>query len=103
MRTNGNGLQPHQVSLAAPPPPPLSNAHVLRKRMTQMQQDAETLVGVAQLIANRLAQVLACGGASSVQQQMAFITGAVARMQKDWGVIEHLQAQGGTVKKPPPP
>lgn len=65
-----------------------------RTRLAQMQTEAEQLAGNARMIADAIAETLATGGKLSIQPQMAFMTGTLMRMAKDWGVVEQLQHQG---------
>ena len=76
----------------------MNNAQAHRRKVESLARDAEEAAGTLRLIANRLAETLERGGAASIQPQMAFLFGALARMQKDWGVVEHLQAQGAALK-----
>ena len=73
-----------------------------RKRVLQIREDAVSLAGTAHKIVEAANQVLEQGGFFSIQGQMAFITGAHARMMKDIGVVEHLQNKGVSQKKRPP-
>ena len=57
--------------------------------------------GTTLKVAQAINQVLEHGGTVNVQPQMSFMTGAYARMLKDLGVVEYLQAQGVTQRKPP--
>lgn len=63
-------------------------------RLGQIHEQAEAIRGTADMIANAIAESLAAGGQISIQPQIAFLTSAFARMQKDWGVVEQLQQQG---------
>jgi len=60
-----------------------------------------SLAGTAAKIAQAINQTLDQGGTVNIQPQLAFITGAHARIAKDVGVVEFLQQQGVTQKKPP--
>jgi len=72
-----------------------------RARLEAIRNDAISLAGTTAKIAEAISQVLDKGGMAHVQPQMAFFTGTYARMMKDWGVIEHLQAQGASQRKAP--
>ncbi len=85
--TNG---KPHDSSLQA----------IHRRRIEMIRDEAINLAGTATKIAQAMTQILERGGAINIQAQMSFITGAHARISKDWGVAEHLQAQGSTIKPP---
>jgi hypothetical protein len=65
-----------------------------RIRLAQLQTEADNLAGAARKISDTIAETLARGGSVSIQPQIAFITGSMLRMMKDWGVIEQLQQQG---------
>lgn len=78
---------------------PMQAAH--RKRIEAIRDEAIQVAGTAAKIAAAMTQVLERGGAVSVQPQLAFLTGAHARMAKDVGVLEFLQGQGIVQKKPP--
>ena len=73
-----------------------------RKRIEQIRDDMISLAGTAAKVADVTRQVLEKGGTVNIQPQMSFITSAYARMMKDVGVIEFLQAQGMVVKRPTP-
>lgn len=53
--------------------------------------EAERIAGAARLIADLAGEVLQNGGQLNIQQQLMFLTGALMRLQKDAGVLEHLQ------------
>lgn len=72
----------------------------LRTRLEQMKKDAESTAGTAQKAAQAIAEILEKGGTLDIQPQMNFLTGAHARMVKDYGVIEFLLRQGVSVRKP---
>lgn len=74
---------------------------VLRKKLKQIAEDADSLQGTAKKITHMTDEALIKGGVVAIQAQMAFITGAHARMMKDLGVIEFLQNQGVVLKKVP--
>lgn len=71
-----------------------------RDRLEQIRNDALGVAGAANKIAQSITQVLENGGTIETQRQMHFITGAYARMLKDFGVVEQLQKEGATQKKP---
>lgn len=72
----------------------------LRKRLEGIRDEAIALASAAARISQAAQQSLERGGILSIQPQVAFVTGAQARMMKDWGVVEHLQGQGVVLKKP---
>ncbi|MBM3271702.1 hypothetical protein FJY94_00220 [Candidatus Kaiserbacteria bacterium] len=78
--------------------PSLQDQHKLR--LTAILREAEAAAGNLQMIISEIKQVLEQGGTISIQAQMAFVFGAFLRMQKDWGVTEHVQQLGARQKKP---
>lgn len=78
--------------------PSLQDQH--RLRLTTILRDAEAAVGNLQMIISEIRQTLEQGGTISIQPQMAFVVSTFLRMQKDWGVTEHLQQLGARLKKP---
>lgn len=74
------------------------SAAVYRTRIEQLQKSAAECAGTMQLIAHRLQEVLDKGGSASIAPQMHFLTSTLMRMQKDLGVVEHLQANGAMLK-----
>jgi hypothetical protein len=66
---------------------------VHRRRIEAIHRDSEELAGVMRLIHQRADTVLKVGGRLDAQKQMNYALGAVARILKDWGVVEHLQEQ----------
>jgi hypothetical protein len=73
-----------------------------RVRMQEMHREAAELASVANKIAGAAQQVIERGGTLDIQPQMAFLTSVYARMQKDWGVIEHLQQANRISLRPMP-
>ena len=63
-------------------------------KLKSILTDAEAVSGTMLKIVHEINQVLDQGGVIHIQPQIAFLTGSLARMNKDWGVIEHLQLQG---------
>lgn len=84
--------------LERPNESPMQATH--RKRVEMIRDEAINIAGTATKIAQAMAQVLERGGAVNVQSQVAYITGGFARLQKDWGVVEYLQANGAQIKAP---
>lgn len=72
-----------------------------RDLVGNMQKEALALAGVFLKISQALKQVEERGGIATVQPQVAFAVGALARLQKDWGAVEMLQSMGATIKPPP--
>jgi hypothetical protein len=69
-------------------------------RLALIRDEAASLATAAAKVVGAIEQVLEQGGAASIQPQMAFMSGEMARMTKDWGVVEYLQAQGVSARKP---
>lgn len=70
-----------------------------RAKLEQIRSDAVALAGTAVRISQAVDEVLDKGGVAQIQPQMAFLTSALARLSKDWGVIEYLQSLGTTQRK----
>jgi len=71
-----------------------------RKRLEQIRDDSIGVAGTAAKISQAMVQALEQGGTVNIQPQIQFLTGAYARILKDFGVVEHLQYLGATQKKP---
>ncbi len=80
------------------PPAKAGNANTLpeihESRLRAIQQNASQIAGTARQIELAIDELLAKGGIINVQGQIAYIVGAMMRMQKDFGVIEQLQQYG---------
>lgn len=63
-------------------------------RLNNIMDEAEHLAGTMTKIANECREVLEQGGQLHAQPQVAFATGSLARLIKDWGVVEQLQQDG---------
>lgn len=74
-----------------------------RKRLQDLQAEVIALSGNANKIAQAINQILSEGGKLGVAPQIAFLTGAIARIHKDFGVIEYLQATQGVEQNKCPP
>lgn len=61
--------------------------------------EAEGIAFNATLIANAIAEAQANGGQIQVQGQINYLTGAMARLLKDLGVVEHLQRHGAAAQR----
>ena len=72
-----------------------------RSRLEQLRNELTAIAGAAAKAAQAINQVLDTGGSAQIQPQISFLTGAFARTTKDWGVVEHLQAEGARQRKPP--
>lgn len=73
----------------------------LRKLLINMQSGLGGLIGTTNRMEQEIAQVLAEGGTVDFDSKIAFVTGAYARMMKDFGAVALLQGDGITVKKTP--
>lgn len=65
-----------------------------RTRVSQMLEEAEALAGTMTKVSQVCRQTLEQGGQVSIQPQMAFAVGSLARLLKDEGVVEQLQGSG---------
>ena len=72
-----------------------------RSRLEQIRKEAATVAGVALKIIQTMDQVLEVGGTASIQPQMSYLTGALARITKDWGLVEYLQQLQGVAQRKP--
>ena len=70
-----------------------------RWRVARLRQELEALLGVANKLVNEVNEVGSTGGTLVIQPQLNYLTGCVARIQKDFGVIEHLQTHGATLRR----
>lgn len=62
-----------------------------RRRLDRVAEEAGNLAKAATLIEQMTQEVIAQGGQLTVSPQMSFLVGAMMRLTKDIGVIEHLQ------------
>lgn len=53
--------------------------------------EADSLAGAARKIEQAASEALDTGADANLQPQMAFLTGSLARLIKDWGAVEYLQ------------
>jgi hypothetical protein len=53
--------------------------------------EADSLAGAARKVEQTASESLAEGNDVDLQRQMAFMTGSLARILKDWGAVEYLQ------------
>jgi hypothetical protein len=60
-------------------------------KTTALAQEADRIIGCAQLIAHAAEEAAANGTPLQIQPQIAFLTGSLARLIKDWGAVEYLQ------------
>lgn len=65
-----------------------------RTRLEQIYAEAEALEGAARRLKQMAQEVLEKGGMLQAHGQVTFITGSHARLLKDAGVVEQLQADG---------
>jgi hypothetical protein len=61
------------------------------QKLRAIAEDAANLAGCAQRVSEAAREAADGVGAAQLQKQMAFLTGALARMQKDWGAVEYIQ------------
>lgn len=73
-----------------------------RNRLRAIQREAEGLAQTSARIAGACAQAEALSERLDIQPQVQFLVGALARVQKDWGVVEHLQALEAERVRPKP-
>lgn len=66
----------------------------LTDRLRHIAQDAEAFAACAEKLGQMAEEAAKNGTAVILQPQVQFLTGALARLQKDWGVVEHLQRHG---------
>jgi hypothetical protein len=71
--------------------------------LADMAQEARTLAGNANHIADQIEQTLEQGGIINIQQQLRYIVGAIMRLQKDAGVTEFFQSESVRVSRPQKP
>ena len=62
-----------------------------RRQLVTIGHGADGIADCAKRIAQAADEAHANGGTLNVQSQINFLTGALARLIKDWGVCEHLQ------------
>jgi hypothetical protein len=72
----------------------------LTTKMKTLSAEANALSATATRMVQIIDEALSKGENVSVQPQMMFLTGALMRMTKDLGVVEHLQQLGFTPRKP---
>jgi len=56
-------------------------------RLAEIATGAAALAGAATKVSQASEQVFEHGGTINIQPQVAFMTGAMARLLKDWGVL----------------
>jgi hypothetical protein len=62
-----------------------------RRQLGTIGHGAASIADCAQRIAHAADEAISTGDILSVQSQINFLTGAFARLLKDWGVVEHMQ------------
>jgi len=90
------------VKLIPPPATPVARPSENRLSMRaehkaslgNVATEAAAIAGAAAKIVQSAHEALANGGAIQIQPQIAFLNGSLARLIKDWGVVEHLQKHG---------
>lgn len=63
-----------------------------RTRLRAIAREAEAMAQTAHKLHQAALEAERTGANLDVQHYISFLTGAMARIQKDWGVAEHLQA-----------
>lgn len=76
----------------------LSMRAELQGSMRNVAQEAEGIARAAIKIANMIEETATKGGTVQIQPQVVYLTGAMARMMKDLGVVEHLQKHGAAIR-----
>lgn len=71
-----------------------------RTRLRAIAREAEAAAQTAHKLHQAALEAESTGSNLDVQHYVAFLTGALARVQKDWGVVEHLQAIAAEQKGP---
>lgn len=71
-----------------------------RNRLRTIAREAEAAAQTAAKLCGAAKEAEASHTRLEVQHYIAFLTGALARIQKDWGVVEHLQAIKAETKRP---
>lgn len=71
-----------------------------RTRIRAIAREAEAMAQTAHKLHQAALEAERVGGSLDIQHYIAFITGAHARVLKDWGVVEHLQAIDAERKGP---
>ncbi len=75
-----------------------------RKRLELVKRDALAIGSAALNLATLIRQVLEKdGGTVEAHERVNFLTGAYARLLKDFGIIQALQDLGARQPPPPPP
>lgn len=77
----------------------LSMRAELRGAVGNVQKEAAGIAGAAAKIVAASQEALTDGGNISIQGQVAYLTGALARLMKDLGVVEHLQRHGAAAPR----
>jgi hypothetical protein len=62
-----------------------------RGKLKGLRDELEKMAGTANYLIHVIDEISEKGGNLSVQDKINFLTGSLARIQKDYGVIEHLQ------------
>lgn len=78
----------------------LSMKVVHANKLKLIRDEAQSMAGALTTIANVINETLDKGGVVNIQAQLNFITGAHARITKDYGVVEYLQQMQGVSVKP---
>ena len=62
-----------------------------KRKVTVVATEAANIADCAQRVAAAADEARENGNLLSIQPQIGYLTGALARLIKDWGVVEHLQ------------
>jgi hypothetical protein len=62
-----------------------------KRKVTVVATEAANIADCAQRVANAADEARESGDHLNIQPQIGYLTGALARLIKDWGVVEHLQ------------
>lgn len=61
------------------------------RRLRRIATEAGSLAHAASLIMHRADEIEAGGGRLEISEQVSFLVGAIMRLTKDFGVVEHLE------------
>jgi hypothetical protein len=62
-----------------------------RRQLSIIASAAADIAECARRIAQAAEEAIETSGSLNMQPQMAFLTGALIRLVKDWGSVEHMQ------------
>lgn len=70
-----------------------------RHLLAHLRNDIEASAQTAAKMVQAIDEAMEVGSTVSLQPQVNFLTGALFRMAKDWGVIEHMQSRGAKSRR----